>query len=115
MKRKFCEAKDIEGGIEIKIDYRLDNIINNVKVLRTSTCGPSSYDPPKSLGVSLEGFDNKAIKLEYWNNDGLKLKGTSKLTSNRMSSGILIEAWDGTGNPGHYETDGLMPAVFSDN
>jgi hypothetical protein len=29
-----------------------------------------------------------------------------------MSSGILIEAWDGTGNPSHYETDGLMPATF---
>jgi hypothetical protein len=84
-------------------------------VQRTSSCGPGSYDPARSLGVSLEGFNNKPISLEFWDTDGLKLKGTGKLTSNRMSSGILIEAWDGTGNPSHYETDGLVAATFSDN
>jgi len=110
-----CEAKDIEGGIEIKIFYVLENIISGVKVQRTSTCGPGSYDSPRSLGVSLEGFNNKAISLQFWDTEGLVLKGAGKLTSNRMASGILIEAWDGTGNPSQYETDGLMPATFSNN
>jgi len=109
------EAKDIAGGIEVKIFYVLENIIEGVQVKRTSSCGPGSFDPAKPLGVSLEGFNNKAIQLEFWGTDELKLKGTNELKSNRMASGILIEAWDGTGNPNHYETDGLMPATFSDN
>jgi len=110
-----CEAKDVEGGIEIKMSYVLDDIISGVRVQRTSTCGPGSYDSPRSLGVSLEGFNNKAISLSFWDTDGLTLKGTGKLTSNRMASGILIEAWDGTGNPSQYETDGLVAATFSNN
>jgi hypothetical protein len=110
-----CSATDKEGGIEINISYVLDDIIPGVRVQRTSTCGPGSYDQPRSLGVSLEGFNNKAINLAYWDTDGLILKGTTKLTSPRMSSGILIEAWDGTGSPSHYETDGLVPATFSNN
>jgi hypothetical protein len=112
-----AEAKDIEGGIEVKItDYDIVNVITGVQVQRSSTCGPASLDPPKPLSVGLEGFRNKVIRLEYWGTDELKLKGTNKLTSNRMSSGILIEAWDNTVSvPSHYETDGLMPATFSDN
>lgn len=107
-----CEVKDKEGGIEIKIWYVLDDIITGVRVHRTSTCGPGSDDPPRPLGVGLEGFSNKTINLEFWDTDGLKLKGTNELKSNLMSSGILIEAWDGTSN--HYETDGLMRATFRD-
>lgn len=110
-----AEAKDIEGGIEVKIWYQLDNIITGVQVQRTSSCGPGSFDPPRPLGVSLQGFMNKPINLEYWGTDELKLKGTNELKSNMMSSGILIEAWDGTGSPSHYETDGLMRATFRDN
>lgn len=112
-----AEAKDIEGGIEVKItSYLIENVITGVQVQRTSTCGPGSLDPPKPLSMGLEGFENKVIRLEYWGTDELKLKGTNKLTSNKMSSGILIEAWDNTVSiPSHYETDGLMPATFSDN
>lgn len=108
-------ANDIEGGIEVTITgYEIVDVITGVRVKRSSSCGSSSLDPAKSLNVGLEGFSNKVISLEYWGTDELKLKGTNKLTSNRMSSGILIEAWDGTGSPSHYETDGLMPATFSD-
>lgn len=112
-----AEANDIEGGIEVKItDYHMVNVITGVQVKRSSSCGTSSLDPAKPLGVGLEGFENKVIRLEYWGTDELKLKGTNKLTSNKMSSGILIEAWDNTVSiPSHYETDGLMPAIFSDN
>ena len=112
-----AEANEIDGGIEVKItSYLVENVITGVQVKRSSSCGPSSLDPAKPLGVGLEGFENKVIKLEYWGTDELKLKGTNKLTSSRMSSGILIEAWDNTVSiPSHYETDGLMPATFSDN
>ena len=112
-----AEATDIEGGIEVKItDYWIEGVINNVRVQRTSTCGPGSLDTPKSLGLGLEGFKNKVIKLEYWGTDELKLKGTNKLTSGRLTSSILIEAWDNTVSiPSHYETDGMVPATFRDN
>jgi len=111
-----AEANDIEGGIEVTIsNYEIVDVITGVRVQRSSSCGATSLDPAKSLSVGLEGFRNKVITLEYWGTDELKLKGTNKLTSNRISSGILIEAWDGTGSPSHYETDGLMPATFSDN
>lgn len=109
------KAKDIVGGVEVELFYVLEDIITGVRVKRSSSCGASSLDPARSLGVSLEGFNNQPIQLEYWGTDELKLKGTNELRSNRMSSGILIEAWDGTGNPSHYETDGLMPATFRDN
>ena len=42
-----------------------------------------------------------------------KLKGTDELKGGLLSTNILIEAWDGTGSPSHYESDGLMPATFS--
>ncbi|MFT3826587.1 MAG: hypothetical protein QM731_21885 [Chitinophagaceae bacterium] len=109
----ISHVKDIVGGIEIKLDYAMENVLKNVIVERTSSCGPGSFDPPRTLGVGLEGFNNKAINFEFLGRDGLILKGTNQLRSNRMSTGILIEAWDGTGNPSHYETDGLMPATFS--
>lgn len=109
-----AEAKDEVGGIEVKIWYALQDIITGVRVQRTNSCGSASLDPPKSLGVSLQGFMHEPIKLEFWGTDELKLRGTSQLKTGRMSSGILIEAWDNTVPPSHYETDGLMPAVFSD-
>jgi hypothetical protein len=110
-----AEANEIDGGIEVKItSYMVQSVITDVQVQRTSTCGPGSLDPKKPLSIGLEGFENKVIKLEYWGTDELILKGTTKLASNRMSSGILIEAWDNTVSvPSHYETDGLMPATFS--
>jgi len=110
-----CHTKDVQGGIEIKIWYVLDDIIAGVRVHRTSSCGLPSDDPPRSLGVGLEGFSNTAINLEFWGTDELKLKGTNQLKSNRMSSGILINAWDGTGSPSQYESDGLVPATFGDD
>ncbi|HKO80640.1 MAG TPA: hypothetical protein VJU78_09600, partial [Chitinophagaceae bacterium] len=86
-----AEANDIEGGIEVTItDYQMENVITGVQVKRSSSCGPSSLDPAKPLGVGLEGFQNEVIRLEYWGTDELKLKGTNKLTSYRMSSSILI-------------------------
>ncbi len=111
------EARDIEGGIEIEItDYDIVDVVTGVRVQRSSSCGPSSLDPAKTLNCGLEGFRNVPIALEYWGTDELKLKGTNKLTSQRLSSSILIEAWDNTvSNPSHYVTDGLVPATFKDN
>jgi hypothetical protein len=100
------------SGIDVKLDYALNDVVSGVIVQRSYSCGSSSSDHPRILGVSLEGFNNKTISLEFTGVDGMKLKGTNELKSNRMSSGILIEAWDGTGSPSHYETDGLMQATF---
>lgn len=104
-------VKDIAGGIEMKIDFRVVDVITGVRVQRTD-CNNSSFDPPKSLDVSLEGFKYEPIALTFTEPGLLKLKGTELLKSGRLSSDILIEAWDGTGNPSHYETDGMLPATF---
>ena len=109
-----AEAKDEVGGIEIKIWYMLSDIVTGVRVQRSNSCGASSQDPPRPLGVALEGFMYEPIKLEFWGTDELKLRGTSQLKTGRMASGILIEAWDNTVMPSHYESDGLMRATFSD-
>ena len=102
---------ETQDGLEIKIDFNINNVIDGVKVQRTD-CTGTSYDPPRSLGVYLEGFNMKPIDLRFWGTDELSLKG-DKLKSGRLSSGILIEAWDNTvGNPTHYETDGLIEATF---
>jgi hypothetical protein len=108
------EANEVEGGIDINVtNYVIENVVSNVRVQRSSTCGPASFDPPKTLQCGFDGFRNKVIHLEYWGTDELTLRGTNKLTSNRMSSNILVEAWDNTvSNPSHYETDGLVPATF---
>lgn len=110
-----AEAHDIEGGIEVTVtSYLIEGVAKDVQVQRTSSCGPGSFDPKKTISLGLEGFENKPIKLEYYGTDELILKGTNKLSSNRMSSGILIEAWDNTvSSPTHYQSDGLMPATFS--
>lgn len=109
--RLKVNVKDIEGGIEMKIDFRVVDVITGVQVKR-SGCNGSSYDTPKSLDVSLEGFNSQPVQVVFTESEGLKLKGTDELKSGNMASDILIEAWDGTGSPSHYETDGLMPASF---
>ena len=109
-----CYVKDIERGIEVKIDYIINDVLTGVRVKR-SDCNGSSLDPAKTLGVGLEGFHNEPINFEFAGTTGLKLMGTDKLSSNRLSSGILIEAWDGTGNPSHYETDGGVAATFKNS
>jgi len=81
--------------------------------VKRSNCNSTSFDPPRPLEVALEGFRHQPIQLIFTESGALKLKGTNELKTGNMSSGILIEAWDGTGNPSHYETDGLMPATFS--
>jgi hypothetical protein len=109
--RLDCHVKDIQGGIEIKLEFRVVDVITGVRVQRTN-CNNSSFDTPKPLDVSLEGFSNKAINLAFTESGGLILKGATEIKSGNMSSDILIEAWDGTGNPSHYQIDGLMPATF---
>jgi hypothetical protein len=109
--RLLVNVKDIEGGIEMKIDFRVVDVITGVRVMRAG-CSGTSYDPPKSLDVSLEGFNNHPIALVFTESGELKLKGADELKSVNIASDILVEAWDGTGSPSHYETDGLMPASF---
>ena len=104
--------KDIAGGIEINIEFRVVNVITGVRLQRTN-CNNSSLDTPKPLEVSLEGFNKKPIDLAFTENGALVLKGTNQLKSGNMASGILIEAWDGTSDPSHYQTDGLLPATFT--
>lgn len=104
-------VKDVQGGIEINMDFRVVDVITGVKVKR-SNCNSTSFDPPRPLEVALEGFSHQPVQLVFTESGALKLKGANELKSGKMSSGILIEAWDGTGNPSHYETDGLMPAIF---
>lgn len=106
-----CDVKDITGGIEIKIDYSVYDVVTGIRI-QYSNCNYSSQSQPKSFGCGIEGFSNDPINLAFTNNMGLVLQNATVLTSARMASGILIEAWDGTGSPSHYETDGLMPATF---
>jgi len=106
-----ARVKDIEGGIEVKMEFVMQDVLTGVKVQRTN-CNGTSFDPPKSLQAGFEGFSNKPISLVFAGTTGLKLKGTDQLVSNKMSSGILIEAWDGTETPSHYQVDGLLSATF---
>ena len=63
--------------------------------------------------IGLEGFNSTDIQLVFSGTSGLKLKNPNGLTSNKLSSSILIDAWDGTGDaPTHYDTDGGVPATF---
>jgi hypothetical protein len=109
--RLDVRVNDIEDGIEMTMDFRVVDVVTGVRVKR-SNCNLSWEDPPRPLGVGLEGFGHKAIPLVFTETGALKLKGTDELKSGNMSSGILIEAWDGTGSPSHYESDGLMQATF---
>jgi hypothetical protein len=109
--RLRCFVKDIPGGIEIKMEFRVVDVITGVRVQR-SNCNHTSLDTPKPLDVSFEGFNNKAINLAFAEPGVLVIKGNSEIKSGDLSSDILIEAWDGTGSPSHYQTDGLMPATF---
>ncbi|RYY15306.1 MAG: hypothetical protein EOO04_28810 [Chitinophagaceae bacterium] len=110
--RLECAVKDIVGGIEIRMQFRVIDVITGVKVQR-STCNFTSFDTPKPLDVSFEGFSNQPIILSFTEPGGLAIKSSNKIQSPNLSSDILIEAWDGTGSPSHYQTDGLMPAIFS--
>ena len=107
-------VKDKDGGIEIKVDFDINNVTPALSVQRTN-CNGTSFDQPRTYGVGFEGFHNTPINLAFWGTNELTLKGTDVLRSPRMSTGILIEAWDGTGNPSHYETDGLMQATFKNH
>lgn len=105
-------VKDVPGGVEVYMEFRVTEVITGVKVQR-SNCNFTSFDPPRPLEVGLEGFSHRWIPLVFTEAGILTLKGVNELKSGNMASGILIEAWDGTGNPSHYETDGLMTATFS--
>lgn len=107
----LVEVKDIEGGIEVQIQFSVLELLTGVRVKRTN-CHSSSLDTPKSLGVSLEGFAYKPINLLFEEPGKIKLPGNDPLKSGNISSNILIEAWDGTGSPSHYQTDGLLPATL---
>lgn len=100
------------NGIQIKIDYVLNDAMQNVIVTRTD-CTGTSHDPARTLNVGFEGFNLKPIDLRFIGTDELSLNNTDVLNSPRMSSNILVEAWDNTvGDPTQYESDGLMPATF---
>lgn len=107
-------VKDKDGGIEIKIDFDINDVTPALSVQR-SNCNGTSFDQPRSYSVGFEGFHNTAIDLAFCGTNELTVKGTDVLKSPGISSGILIEAWDGTGNPSHYETDGLMSATFKNH
>lgn len=99
-------------GIQIKIDYVIENAEDNVIVKRTD-CTGTSNDPARTLNVGFEGFNMKTIDFRFIGTDELSLNNVDVLNSPRMASNILIEAWDNTiGAPTHYEGDGLMPATF---
>jgi hypothetical protein len=72
----------------------------------------TSYDTPRVLQAGFEGFGNKPINLDFSGNNSLKLRGGNQISSGKLSTSILIEAWDGTETPSHYQVDGLVPAVF---
>jgi hypothetical protein len=112
--RLRCAVKDITGGIEVKLEFRVVDVITGVRVQR-SNCNYTSFDPAKPLEVSLQGFNNQPISVAFTEAGQLVLKDKAELKSEDMSSGILIEAWDGTGSPSHYRTDGLMPATLKNN
>jgi hypothetical protein len=107
--RLDVSVNDVEGGIEVVMEFMVVDVITGVRVKRAN-CNSTSLDPARPLGVGLEGFDHRPIQLSFTEQGALKLKGVNELKSENMSSSILIEAWDGTSN--HYETDGLMPATF---
>lgn len=108
-KVKKWESAD---GITIRIWLVIKEVINGVRVKRTD-CNGSSLDPARTLGVGLEGFNSTNISLVFSGSSGLLLKNPNGLTSNKLSSSILIDAWDGTGDaPTHYDTDGGVPATF---
>lgn len=110
-KVKKWESAD---GITIRIWLVIKEVINGVRVKRTN-CNGSSLDRPRTLGAGLEGFNSMNIPLVFSGTAGLKLKDPKGLTSGRLSSSILIDAWDGTGPaPTHYDTDGGVPATFRD-
>lgn len=99
-------------GISIRIFFVIKEVINGVRVKRTD-CNGSSLDQPRTLGVGLEGFNSTNIELVFSGSSGLLLKNPNGLTSSRLTSNILIDAWDGTGEaPTHYDTDGGVPATF---
>lgn len=106
-----CEVTEKEGGIDVDIFYVINDVATNVIVHR-SDCNISFDDPPKNIWAGLSGFTGQPISLVFDGTTGLKLRGTNELQSGLISSGILVEAWDGTGNPSHYTTDGLMRAKF---
>lgn len=106
-----CNIKEKASGIEVMLDFSVLSVVENVKV-HYSDCNWSGYLTPKTVGVSFEGFNNKPIALSFSGTNKLVIPGTGELKSPRLSTGILIEAWDGTGSPSHYETDGLVPATL---
>jgi hypothetical protein len=107
-----CYVTETAIGIQIKIDYILENVEDNVIVTRTD-CSGTSHDPARTLNVGFEGFNMKTIDLRFIGTDELSLNNVDVLNSPRMASNILIEAWDNTiGAPTHYEGDGLIPATF---
>lgn len=106
-----CYVTDIDGGIEVKFDYVIHNVASGI-IVKRQNCNGTSFDQPRTLEVGIEGFHNEPIKIAFDGTTGLKLMGTNELQSPRLSTGVLIEAWDGTGHPSHYETDGLVPATF---
>lgn len=106
-----CNIKEKASGIEMMLNFSVLNVVENVKV-HYADCNWSGYLPAKTAGVSLEGFNNTAIALSFSGTNKLIIPGTGELKSGRLSSGILIEAWDGTGSPSHYETDGLVAATL---
>lgn len=102
----------VEGGIVVQIEFSEENVQENVRVQR-SDCSGSYSDPPKTLGVSFEGFNMKPIELRFYNTNELALKNGDKIKSAPLGSGILTEAWDNTaGDPTQYESDGFVPATF---
>jgi hypothetical protein len=99
-------------GISIRIFFVIKEVINGVRVKRTD-CQGSSLDQPRTLGVGFEGFNSTNIQLVFSGSSGLLLKDPNGLTSSKLTSNILIDAWDGTGDaPTHYDTDGGVPATF---
>jgi hypothetical protein len=104
-------VKDISGGIEVKMEFVKQSVLSNV-IVKRANCRITSYDTPRVLQATFEGFDNKAINLDFSGTNALKLSGANQISSNKLSTSILIEAWDGTETPSHYQIDGLVPAVF---
>ena len=104
-------VKDIAGGIEVKMEFVKQSVLSNV-IVKRANCRVTSYDTPRVLQATFEGFDNKAINLDFSGTSGLKLRAANQISSVKLSTSILIEAWDGTETPSHYQVDGLVPAVF---
>ncbi len=108
----ITHVQAVKDGIIVQIDFSADDVQENVRVKRTD-CNGSYLDPPKTLGVSFEGFNMKPIELKFYGTHELALKNGDKINSTPLSSGILTEAWDNTaGDPTQYESDGFVPASF---